>query len=133
MKTAIKELPGVAHATTEPPATKELFTFASLNNIEAPILSTLEDCLSYADAMAVLRGGEANELRDKIRTTIDMVNSEASLWDAQHAQIDQAVADYQRCKPDAAPKELDLITLEAVVRLSLLVNGAIPPAAEARS
>jgi hypothetical protein len=35
------------------------------------LLGIIKDCLSYADAQAVLRGGEAVELRDKCRAVIN--------------------------------------------------------------
>jgi len=40
------------------------------------LLSIIKDCLSYADAQAVLRGGEALELRDKCRAVIEKME----LW-----------------------------------------------------
>jgi len=40
--------------------------------IEA-LLSIVKDCLSYADAMAILKEGEAVELRDKCRAIIEKI------------------------------------------------------------
>lgn len=37
------------------------------------LFSVIKDCLSYADAMAVLKQGEAVELRDKCRDIIEKV------------------------------------------------------------
>jgi len=37
------------------------------------LLSVIKDCLSYADAQAVLKQGEAVELRDKCRAVIEKV------------------------------------------------------------
>ncbi len=41
------------------------------------LLGVLRDCLSYMDAMAVIRGGEALELRDKCRSAIAQAEGRA--------------------------------------------------------
>ena len=72
---------GVAHATFEPPKPR---TVCSSTLMEG----ALRDALSYMDAMAVLRGGEANELRTKIRDVLAFVDFENACTDSARREAE---------------------------------------------